>query len=599
MKRLFLYLLAACQLTGAPIELTTPSLAQQPGIEDALGLNAAVVVRRPGRAVTPSYFKATANTGGSRMAALAAAIGTVQTGDVVELVSGSFTVASGAPLSSFAAVTGWTIDCREGASHVYTNPEDAGTDYKLFRGKRNVVSFGAVPLTTGGGVAAMTDNWSAFQAAANSCEQIIISPPYLFPSGRRLRSGVIEIPVGQYGMSNTWEVSPTCQIEGAGANYTQLWAIGSGWSTSEKFMIDFPLPSNPVVAANNLFYTGMSNLTLVGNRSVNTKVSGFRYNLGQGTLFTGLQVTEMALRGIVGGGGYFYGCWITNITKGPGMDMTAGLYADLLSVEHINPEAVTDANGIIPAVRLNGGIYEIGKLAGEEVGSTDAPGTTKDQVQLQILDSYSVQIGAVVFGMSNAARTHTLVKITGNSVGVNIGHIAGSHTGYTPHAPGTLIIDDSQGSAAGAGIAYTVATGTKCSYRQEVGSFFPGLDRVNTFSKNNLFGNPANFTDGVTVRSSLGDVSIVGGAYNTTRSTSFFNFNTPVPHNWNAGAMSLTAAGGLTAAKGFAVVISAVNPTATEIPAGYRQTWHNTALNEIRDWTNIGGTLYKSAAYTP
>lgn len=43
---------------------------------------------------------------------------------------------------------------------------------------------------------------------------------------------------------------------------------------------------------------------------------------------------------------------------------------------------------------------------------------------------------------------------------------------------------------------------------------------------------------------------------------------------------------------------STLNPTTTDIPAGTRRAWYNSALGEFRDWANIGGTLYKSAAYT-
>jgi hypothetical protein len=43
---------------------------------------------------------------------------------------------------------------------------------------------------------------------------------------------------------------------------------------------------------------------------------------------------------------------------------------------------------------------------------------------------------------------------------------------------------------------------------------------------------------------------------------------------------------------------STLNPTVLDIPSGKSQRWYNSALNEVRDWVNIGGTLYKSAAYT-
>lgn len=40
------------------------------------------------------------------------------------------------------------------------------------------------------------------------------------------------------------------------------------------------------------------------------------------------------------------------------------------------------------------------------------------------------------------------------------------------------------------------------------------------------------------------------------------------------------------------------NPSAGNIPAGESVLWLNTTTNEIRHWTNNGGTLFKSAVYT-
>jgi hypothetical protein len=40
------------------------------------------------------------------------------------------------------------------------------------------------------------------------------------------------------------------------------------------------------------------------------------------------------------------------------------------------------------------------------------------------------------------------------------------------------------------------------------------------------------------------------------------------------------------------------NPTATEVPENQWVVFYNTNLNEIRIWTNIAGTMKKSAAFT-
>jgi hypothetical protein len=42
----------------------------------------------------------------------------------------------------------------------------------------------------------------------------------------------------------------------------------------------------------------------------------------------------------------------------------------------------------------------------------------------------------------------------------------------------------------------------------------------------------------------------------------------------------------------------AVNPIAAEIPENQFIVFYNTALNEVRIWTNIAGVAKKSAAFT-
>lgn len=46
------------------------------------------------------------------------------------------------------------------------------------------------------------------------------------------------------------------------------------------------------------------------------------------------------------------------------------------------------------------------------------------------------------------------------------------------------------------------------------------------------------------------------------------------------------------------VYTSASDPTTTNIPDGFSCVWRNSTLSEVRHWTNVGGTLFKSAAFT-
>lgn len=48
----------------------------------------------------------------------------------------------------------------------------------------------------------------------------------------------------------------------------------------------------------------------------------------------------------------------------------------------------------------------------------------------------------------------------------------------------------------------------------------------------------------------------------------------------------------------FKVLSGAVNPTVAMIPNGEWIVFKNTALNEIRVWTNDNGTMKKGAAFT-
>lgn len=40
------------------------------------------------------------------------------------------------------------------------------------------------------------------------------------------------------------------------------------------------------------------------------------------------------------------------------------------------------------------------------------------------------------------------------------------------------------------------------------------------------------------------------------------------------------------------------NPTAAEVPEGQWVIFNNTALGEVRIWTNVAGVMKKSAAFT-
>lgn len=47
------------------------------------------------------------------------------------------------------------------------------------------------------------------------------------------------------------------------------------------------------------------------------------------------------------------------------------------------------------------------------------------------------------------------------------------------------------------------------------------------------------------------------------------------------------------------VVISASNPTTSDISLNTSLVWYNTNLNEVYNWANIGGVLYRSTVWSP
>lgn len=53
-----------------------------------------------------------------------------------------------------------------------------------------------------------------------------------------------------------------------------------------------------------------------------------------------------------------------------------------------------------------------------------------------------------------------------------------------------------------------------------------------------------------------------------------------------------------TAGERLNVYSGAADPSLSEVPEGQWVVFHNTALNEVRIWTNIAGILVKSAAFT-
>ncbi len=526
------------------------------------------------------------DTNTAREVVLRAALGESNSTSFVHLGPGNYRVSEGSPLidSVLEASYGVKIHFSEGAAILYDDPEDASMDYLLYDGPRNVKNFGAIPIPDGG---TYVDLSSYFQAAFNSLGTIYPGESAIeLESGRILRTGKIIVPSGVYPLGGQVFYSPTVEIEGDGTNSTLITLMNNTFdSGSEKivFVCDPPVSAD----VNNLFYTEIKGITFSGNYSTNSKASGVSILGGQGTRMVDVCVINFALRNCISTGCSFTGCWFPNAQRGPGLDATGGGFADILSVEHCNPSGQTDpATGrVYPSCRFKSGFFCVGMLLGEEEGSNP-------QTLVEVIDVVGATFGQIGMGVaSGSTRSHTLLRVAGTSQNVSCQEIAGTYNGYFSIDPGTLVYDDSTNSPAGSGVPYTITT-AKGTYSQKYGKAVAGLDLNNEFAGNNTFtgdtttGNSSNFTDGLTVRSSIGNISLVGGAYSTTRTTSYFNFGSPVPHDWNNGKMTLSTLGVLNVTGEYQVDgIKVVGNQAGEIdtPSGGAvvDTQAREAINEI------------------
>lgn len=507
-----------------------------------------VVLRRQDQDAV--YFKPLLNTNVARYIALRAALvsatSTPLIPSIVELEVGDFAVPVNTPLTTHATAGNVTIIFKTGASLIYADPEDACDDYTLFTGPRNVRNFGAELRLSGGAIPTIGssgDSQKAFQTAFNSLGTLYPEPsPILLQSGRILRTGQVYVPNGQYFFGGKVFYSPTVEIVGESTNGTQCFLLDGVFNSLSVVTEHFVFTCDPPVSANinDLFYTQVRNMSIAClNPSLNIRASGLSILGGQGTQVANAIVIDFSYRNIYGIGCSLIDVWAPDCVRGPSVHLLGGGFIRGGSFEHTNAAGVNNPDipgTVYPAVLLESGVFEVDGIIGEEVGGNS-------QTVVHCHNVISADFGVIGMGVApSTTRTHTLLRITGTSQNVSVRELFGFYNGYFPIDIGTLVNDTSDFSPNGAGVPYTL-TDIRGTYSQKYGGFVPGLDRNNIFTGNNLFGNPANFTDGITVRSSIGDIVLAGGGYSTGRSTSYFNFNVPVPHDWNNGAMTLTTSG--------------------------------------------------------
>jgi hypothetical protein len=258
-------------------------------------------------------------------------------------------------------------------------------------GKVKVAWWGAVPYfrTYYGSatpwVSGTVDSWAAFQAANNALP--IAHPDYVTPTGRRFRFGVIEIAAGQFWLSDTWYVSPTCRVTGSGVSKTTLIRMPNTAGSGESFVIkseDLTIGINnnnfnnileELAVCGNSFHGKTDASTTVSYINGNGDVSGVFWAGAQGSFIRNIQITDCGRRGLVQDvtGCNMYDLWIANITQGPGLEFSSfgfGWKHRNLSVEHVNTLGTYYLAGHAgvksPAVFLDGCIgWECNTLQGE------------------------------------------------------------------------------------------------------------------------------------------------------------------------------------------------------------------------------------------
>jgi len=513
---------------------------------------------------TVKFYPPTANTDASRWAtSLVPALEDATSDSRIYLFCGNYEVPTGEPMvdSIGVGVTGVKVFFEKGSALLYTDPEDAGDDCDLFVGTRNIVNFGAVSTNEGD---TPVDCAGAIQAAWNSLPLYPdLSGPYLLDSGRYLRSGNVSAPDGTYWIGSQIVYSPTTRFIGSSMRGSIFKIIDSSATGAGAEVIFFKWDNCPTIDPNNLFGTYFENFILsCPTPSLNTRASGWSIAGGQGTGGRNVIVTNFYRRNVISWGGIYTGCWFPEVIIGPSIDGVMGAAFDVVSVEHSNATGNVDLDGsydavgdfwpatgrTIPAARFRNGHYAALTIQGEQGFETpgDLGSTSDDQTLVELINVLSFKVGSMMYGVANGStRDDTILRVAGSSQNVRVDEIVGTTNGESAYEVGTLVYDDSTFSPAGSGIPYILdgPSNIRGTYSQKAGGFVPGMDLDNVFTGDNYFGNPANFTDGLTVRSSLGNVSIIGGAYNTTRTESYFDYNVPKTQDWNASAMRLTSGG--------------------------------------------------------
>lgn len=567
---------------------------EQPECECIQG---AVLLRKPSGEA--KIYQAAADTGAGRWSALNAALQDAKLSSdavVIELLQGDFALPTESLMYFYQiSVLGGSVYTgklkivfRENTSLKYTDPTEAGWDYPFFDGPRNVRNFGA----KGNGV---DDDWSSIMAALYSLKE---NPGSIDEFGNTTRYGEVYFPIGTYPISKEIIIQSVNRLYGQkGAlikaldNLKPVESPDPGFpDEDEKWMLR---TARHVNGANTNHHISISNLAFQAGGTGNEKLNGI--------LFYGAQISDInvdisnAYRGLVIGWGSSHttlkSAQIDNC-RFSGLEIHG---SNVITVEDLSvygmdptgsttnfPVLVSNCSEVVFSICFteqgHNGIKIVGSN-GVTIGALEATSVTSGGTGILIDGCYAVKCCHFRGGNKEKLLVH---KINGSVVREIPGNLSG--WGW-----GTYQTEEIINTLEATILENKFLETDQITWSRDDSSVV-GAKRwrlnVGEASNNPTWALSSNDAAGAQYREHIRVAIANGGAI-----TGY----TVLLDTYGIGGVYIGSK--LWSKKGYVVVQGSADPTNTDIPDGCRQTWRNGA-GQIRDWVNIGGTMYKSAPYT-
>ncbi len=518
---------------------------------------------------------------------------------IIELKPGGYSVNVGEPLTLYATEPNVTVCFQEGAWLEYLDEVDAGSDWELFPGTiRRAEWFGVHED--------LADVQPRLQAAFFSMPPTYdpVAPNADYP-GIATRKGrvILQNSETPYNLGKTLWLTSHQQLYGEGGRPSVLSAVAgmaTGAGADVPMICTVKYLFGGVPTTNFCFDIHVVDIALQNNHVGNTRLTGLRYGCAQGGLLD-LTVNSMGYISVdvMDQSGLFeirrlWALDILGIQSGPHLRMryTASVVFGMISVELLNNH--TAASGLRKTFAMDSYTGNLAAIMLEYCNNLEIPVINAEHCSSVLVMSGCRQsrVGGVDISRSNGTGIGECCVRMIYCDNSRIGHVEGTNFDTLLYVFQTGF-EYSRAGSAGLALAYGVDTAVVIA-----DAFVAAL----YMRRQNL--------DYVEPSGGIYKWSVGGPSYDSACSLigglgyalAKFNHGTS-----DAGYSCILDAGGLwgllvpskiKAGKGFAVISGAADPTTTDIPDGLRQTWRNTTSGEVRDWTNVGGTMKKSAAYT-